>query len=203
MIVVNVKQCSPEWHKLRCGIPTSSKFDKIITSTGARSGQLEDAAIRLACEILTGEPSAFFQTKWMKRGNMLEPQARLYYEMISNPSVTVDEVGLIYKDEARLYSTSTDGLISDKKGLLEIKCPSPDTQAEYLLLNEFPKKYMPQVQGELFVSGLEYCDFLSFCPGMKHFICRVFPDLEYHKKLEYLLMKTIELRDSYVEKLGR
>lgn len=200
MIVVECKQGGETWHGLRCGIPTSSKFSRIITSLGNRSKQLEDAALQMACEKLTGLPSDFFMNKWMERGNRLEPMARAYYEYKNK--CTVQEVGTIYRNDERLYSTSTDGLISDGRGLLEIKCPKPSTQAELVIVNEFPKIYTPQVQGELFVTGLDYADFLSYCPGMKPFQVRIEPDLEFHEKLESLIHITLKLRDIYMERLG-
>jgi hypothetical protein len=49
-------------------------------------------------------------------------------------------------------------------GLLEIKCPNSATHIEYILSNKLPSVYKPQVQGQLWVTGRKWCDFVSYDP---------------------------------------
>ena len=71
----------------------------------------------------------------------------------------------------------------------------------YLLANKLPSEYRHQVQGQLFVTGLEYCDFMSYVEGMKPFIIRVYPDLElfkeYEKRLDILIEQVNEQLINY------
>ena len=101
-------------------------------------------------------------------------------------------MGFVIPDEDNEFhewtGVSPDSLINDD-GLLEIKCPLRKTHLSYIEKNALPSNYRHQVQGQLFVTGLAYCDFMSFCERMKPFIIRVFPDLDLHE-----LYKT-ELRE--------
>jgi len=58
MIVHDVDQNTDEWFQLRLGIPSASEFDKLITSSGSRSKQLDAYANRLVAERLTGSTGA-------------------------------------------------------------------------------------------------------------------------------------------------
>jgi putative phage-type endonuclease len=195
MIILDVIQGTQEWHDARSGIPTSSEFSKIITPTGRRSGSLEGYAMSLAVEMISGEHD-FFENYWMKRGKKLEPMARAKYEWETGN--TVKEVGLCYKDEKKLFSCSPDGLVDDDGGA-EIKCLKPEAHADILLTDKMPKTYYPQVQGSLYVTERDYWDFVSYCPGMKLFVQRIYPDIDYIEKLESLLAVTISKRDFFID----
>ena len=65
------------------------------------------------------------------------------------------------------------------------------THFEYLSQNRLPPEYEYQVQGQLFVTGFDYCDFMSYVKGMKAFIIRVYPDNELFKEFEIKLDKII------------
>ena len=53
-----------------------------------------------------------FESDWMERGKMLEPEAFAYYDIQtdSNPL----KVGFIYRDEGRMVGCSPDGLVPGK-----------------------------------------------------------------------------------------
>ena len=59
---------------------------------------------------------------------------------------------------------------------------------EYVLKGELPATYKPQVQGQLWISEREWCDFVSYDPRIPHssrFFCtRVYRDEKYIKELE-------------------
>ena len=59
---------------------------------------------------------------------------------------------------------SPDGLIPDLKKGLEIKCPKMSTHIRYLLEGGVPSEYVIQVQANLWVTGYETWDFVSYCP---------------------------------------
>jgi len=170
MIKLDVEQGSPEWFAARCGIPTASNFNKIFTSKGEKSASAKGYMNTLIAESLTGEKTSFNPTKWMKRGTDLEDEARNAYEFITDSEV--ETIGLVYRDENKKVSCSPDGGLLSLKGL-EIKCPSPGVHVSYLLGQKLPTEYVQQVQGSMWVTGLQEWDFMSYHPGMKPFIITV------------------------------
>ena len=198
-IIKDIEQGSQEWLQLRLGIATASNFKKIITSTGVESKSLKDYAFELASDSLLTEPEASFQSEAMIRGNELEEEARSYYSFVND--VKIDQVTFIKKDE---IGYSPDGLIGEN-GVIEIKCPLKKNHLKYLIDNKLPSEYKPQVQGGLYISEREYCDFISYHPlfkdDKKMFVVRIYRDEEYIKKLSDLLTKTIELKNEILTKL--
>jgi len=198
-VIKDIEQGSQEWLQMRLGVATASNFDKIITSTGVESKALKDYAFELASDSLLTEPEVGFQSEAMIRGNKLEEEARSYYSFVTDNKV--EEVTFIKKDN---IGYSPDGLIGDN-GLIEIKCPLKKNHLKYLIDNKLPTKYKAQVQGGLYISQREYCDFVSYHPLFKDekkmLVIRVERDEEFIKKLSDLLIKTIELKNSLLTQL--
>tara|TARA_B110000259_G_scaffold61367_1_gene72582 strand:- start:32 stop:640 length:609 start_codon:yes stop_codon:yes gene_type:complete len=199
-IINGIEQGSPEWLQLRLGVATASDFKKIITSTGKESKTLKDYALELASESLLTEPESSYKSEAMQRGNDLEDEARKYYSFITDTKV--DQVTFIKKDDEIGYSP--DGLIDDN-GSIEIKCPQKKNHLKYLVDNKLPAEYKSQVQGGLYISGRDYCDFISYHPlfkdDKKMMVVRVGRDEEYIKKLSDLLKKTIDLKNEILTQL--
>lgn len=188
MIILECEQRSPEWFRSRLGLPTASSFDKILTPGGKPSTQADAYAHILLAEWLTGEQGGMEGNQWMARGTEMEPEARGYYEILADAAVM--EVGLCLAD-CRRYGCSPDGLVGDE-GLLEIKCPAPHTHVQYLLDGGVPSKYIPQIQGQLLVTGRAWCDFLSYSPLMPSVRIRVERDEKYISTLNGALEKFAE-----------
>src|SRR4030042_6749912 len=117
--VFDIPQNSPEWYKIRCGIPTASEFDCIITSKGEPSKQREKYLYRLAGERITQCPEETYHNEVMLKGKLLEDDARKYYDFAKK--VKTSQVGF-YLQEKPGYGCSPDGIVG-KDRLLEIKCP--------------------------------------------------------------------------------
>ena len=113
-------------------------------------------------ESILGLQDGSFKSKFMERGNQLEPLARSAYEFITGNSV--QQVGGVYLDENREVMVSPDGLIPELKKGLEIKCPKMSTHIRYLLEGGLPSEYVIQVQANLWVTGYKTWDFVSYCP---------------------------------------
>ena len=75
---------------------------------------------------------------------------------------------------------SPDRLIGDNAGL-EIKTRKGRLQAELLDTGNIGKDHLAQAQFNLWVSGREYWDYISYCDGMPFFIKRFYPDIATHK----------------------
>ena len=178
MQIHNDKQGSPEWLASRVGLATASEFHKILTPTGKASTQAKVYMESLLAEIMIGESVSTWEgNKWTDRGTELEPDAICLYEMITKQST--EEVGFV---ENYGVGCSPDRFIGDD-GLLEIKCPAAHTHVKYLLENKMPSEYIPQIQGQLYVTERKWCDFMSYHPEMKPLIIRVKRDEDYITKL--------------------
>jgi predicted phage-related endonuclease len=188
--IIDCDQRSPEWFSARCGIPTTSSFDNIFTPTGdpTKKDRSDRYKNMLLAEWLAGGAVQTYQSKWMERGAELEEAAKGDYEFIQDQEIT--EVGFCLHESGD-FGCSPDGLIGED-GLVEIKVPAPHTHISYLLADKFPAQYIPQVQGQLLVTGRKWCDFVSWNPGLDTFVIRVERDELYIADLRVALTKFIE-----------
>lgn len=161
LITLDCEQGSEEWLQARLGIPTATGFENIVTASGKKSSaQIKYMAELIEESILGGGDT--FKSGFMERGNQLEPQARAAYEFLTGNDVI--QVGGVYLNENREVMVSPDGLIPSLKKGLEIKCPKMSTHIRYLLEGGVPAEYVIQVQANLWVTGYETWDFVSYCP---------------------------------------
>ena len=182
-IITGIDQGTDEWLALRYGWITASRF-KDVLSKG--QGKTRKAYMyHLAAEAITGERAESYTNEYMEWGTATEPQARAMYELESGN--TVEEVSFIKLDDTKKIGCSPDGLIGDD-GMIEIKCPKTTTQIETFLSGKMPTSHKGQVQGQLWVSGRQWTDFVSFDPridGDSSYMCvRVERDEAYIKEIE-------------------
>ena len=159
MKILDCEQGSAEWIHARLGIPTASQFGRIVTPARKQlaAGRREYMA-ELIVEWVQGVPYDDFESEWTERGQALEPQAREYYgfECDMDPR----EVGLCLTDNG-LAGATPDALVGDD-GLLEIKCPMAKNHLLHLAGGVVPTKHIAQVQGQLWVTGRKWCDWMSY-----------------------------------------
>lgn len=193
MIEIDIEQGSEAWHKLRAGMISGTRFVKVMASDSTAT--FKDLITDLAGEIITGEIEETYTNAIMERGIALEPEARAeYIELIGE----VKEVGYCLMDGMEEWvGVSPDGLTD--KGIIEIKCPIRKTHLNYIEKGTLPSTYKWQVQGNIMATGVEYCDFMSYYPGMKPFILRVEPDKDMHEQLMAEIYKVIELVKAKIE----
>jgi predicted phage-related endonuclease len=199
MRVIDCVQGETSWYLARLGIPTSSCFDKIITTTGKRSASREKYMYQLSAERIAGRTEETYQSAAMLKGVETESEARQLYEVISGKSIV--QVGFCVTEGDFIVGASPDGLIDDD-GLLEIKCPKPETHVSYLMENKLPTEYFLQVNGQLFVTGRAYVDFCSYYPGIKPFIIRVEPNKQFQSILAVELQNFCSDLTEVVKKIG-
>lgn len=177
--IIECEQNSPEWFEARCGIVTASTFSKVLAQgkDGGASVGRRDLMLKLAGEILTGEPSPEgYRNADMDRGHEQEPEARALYALRME---TPHRVGFIRNGRK---GASPDSLVGTNGGL-EIKCAIPSVQIDRLLKDRVPPEHVAQVQGNLWVSEREWWDFMSYCPGLPPLIVRAQRDEAYIAKL--------------------
>ena len=181
MRVLDVEQGSREWIEARLGIPTASAFKRIVTSTGKLSAQRERYQAELLAEWVYGEPAEdLTDNPNIARGKALEPEARRYYSFHAGVDATT--VGFCVRDDG-IAGASPDGLVNPE-GLLELKCPREDTHLLYLARGVLPIDYKVQVQGQLWVTGRAWADFMSYCPDLPPFLIRLEPDPKFQAALD-------------------
>lgn len=172
MIELPHKQGSPEWLAARVGIPTASCFDQIVTPV-----KLEPSASRfkyrakLLAEWWIRQPLDGEATDFMARGTEMEPEAADWYALVKDAELR--EAGLCLTDDQRI-GCSPDRFVGDD-GLLEIKCPALTTQISYILDGP-PLGYLCQVQGQLWITGREWCDLLCYHPTLEKVVRRYYRD---------------------------
>jgi len=199
MIILNIEQRSEAWYEARCGRVTGTRFSDLVAGESTKT--YKSLVSDIACEIITDRQETGYVNAVMEHGIETEPEARAEYETVIGTKVT--EVGFIMRDEIDKYhdwvGISPDGLTPD--GMIEIKCPMMRTHLEYIEGGKMPTDYRYQVQGQLFVTGLPYCDFVSYVEDMKPFIIRVFPDeelfAEFEKRLDKLIIDVTEKLNKY------
>jgi hypothetical protein len=200
MIILDCPQGSAEWHQARVGIPTASCFDKILTPKTMRPSASADAyADHLNAEWKLGRPIIESDSPWMHRGGELEESAALWYAVESDAEPR--RVGFVMRDD-KMVGCSPDRLVGDD-GILEIKCPKIQTHLGYRRLTEAPADYRCQLQGQLWVTGREWVDFMSFCPGLPAVLIRVERDEAFiealSKAVDAFVARLLAERESLVE----
>lgn len=191
-------QGTDEWLRLRKGLPTASNFHKIITpKKGDLSKQARSYAFLLIAEKLLNETfESLRELDWIARGKDLEPDAIRMYEF--DQEIETTQIGFITDDEVTI-GCSPDRLVGDK-GLLEIKCPSPPNHISYMI-DGFGEDYMCQAQGQLYISGREWCDRVSYHPLLPPYRQRTFRDEPYIDKLAAALKEFVAMKDEMLQRI--
>lgn len=186
--IIECLQGSDEWDKLRAR-PTASNFSRIVSPA---RGDYSASASEYAAEIVAKRLGVFTESPpsfWMQWGTENEPLALAAYEEAN--CVTVRKVGFIVPNYTDVYGGSPDGLVGND-GMVEIKCPKPETLIRYHGEGVLPDGYKPQIQGLLLISRLPWCDFYAWHPGLTPFQIRVRADETYQSKIASAIFKLLE-----------
>jgi len=148
------EQRTPEWYAFRKDRVTASD---LASAVGIRGQGSRKILIEKKC----GISKPFTPGPAIRHGVKFEDIAVMIYEMRNN--VKIDEYGCVPHPTLSIFGASPDGICSPKSGnsnyigrMLEIKCPY-----SRIITNIIPEYYYYQVQGQLEVCELEYCDFLE------------------------------------------
>lgn len=179
MQVIDCEQGSPEWFKVRAGMPTASEFATVMASgrNGAESKTRRTYMLKLAGEILTGEPMESFTNVHMERGKAMEDEARNFYAFLRDADPT--RVGFVVNGPK---GCSPDSFIGDD-GMLEVKTKLPHLMIECLLKDEFPPDHRAQCQGALWVAEREWIDIAVYWPKLPLFVKRAYRDEDYIRSI--------------------
>ena len=175
----DIEQGSPEWADLRLGIITASAIGGLLTGSGAIANNATSRGLyhRLLAERITGEADDSFSNMHTMRGHLLEPYARELYAR-DHAHDAVSECGFVTSViEGVTLGYSPDGLVGSD-GLIEIKSRLAKHQLALLLSpsEPVPSEYMAQLQAGMLITGRQWCDFVSYSPGLPLYVYRVTPD---------------------------
>uniref|UniRef100_A0A6H1ZM53 Putative exonuclease n=1 Tax=viral metagenome TaxID=1070528 RepID=A0A6H1ZM53_9ZZZZ len=197
MEIIDCQQGTDEWIAAKLGKVSSSHFSEVLAKG---QGKTRNAyMLKLAAERLTGLPQEGYSNIKMDRGIEIEPQAREYYAKLYDCEVV--QVGFCQLNED--VGTSPDGLIGDN-GAIEIKCPDSTTHLANIITAKMPTIYVPQVQGQLWITGRKFCDFVSFDPRVQQrpfWSVRIERDEEYIKNLSESIWQFVSELRELIEKI--
>lgn len=195
----NVEQYSDEYFRLRCGLPTASCFDKIITPKERKlSKSATKYAYRLLAERLLGKADIdAAETEYMRRGTAMENEAALWYSVTRG--VEVVNGGFVTTDDGRI-GCSPDRLVGSD-GLLEIKCLGAPGHVAAMFGDA--ESYELQVQAQLWICERAWADRLYYHPELTPIVERVLPDLELHADLDTALQQFNERLDEMEAQLRK
>lgn len=172
----DLEQGSEEWLAARRGLLTASTIGQLITpSTLKVAGNDKSRALiaQLAAERITGWSEDNFVSWDMQRGHDDEPRARDFYSQHRAP---VTEMGFMVREFGGCkLGFSPDGLVGDD-GFIEVKSRQPKKQIQAVVAGGVPSEHVAQIQAGLFVSGRDWCDYISWAGGMEFWPVRVLPD---------------------------
>ena len=174
--IIDADQRSEEWRLARCGRLTGSRAsDVLATIKSGEAAARRDYRMQLVVERLTGRPQdSDFINDAMQWGIDMEPMALAAYEVLTGNVAT--KTGFL-SHTSLMVGCSVDGSIDHFTGLLELKCPKSATHYRYLREGTMPADHLPQVLHNLWVTGAQWCDFLSYDPrfpdGMRTMLVRV------------------------------
>lgn len=199
MKIHNVQQGSVEWGLLRAGIPTASDFDALVTPLGkVKTGEGPKSYLaKKVAEAWQGGPLLEFNSFDMEAGQILESEARPWFEAMNDCEITT--VGFITSDGGRM-GCSPDGLIGDDCGI-EIKCPKVENHVGYLLNGELPSDYVAQVQGSMFVTGFTQWKFLSYRRRFPNLVLNVERDAKFQLSLAEALGDFFDKFDAAMKRM--
>jgi hypothetical protein len=174
----HLEQRTDEWLQARVGKVTASGFKHVLarnkpTAAQAKAGEPGNPSAarttyiwQQVIERLTGQPAPVAKTMAMQWGTDQEPFALQAYNEAH--LVNVEAVGFV-QHPTLAVGCSPDGLVTEDMaatGLVEIKCPFNSAVHLETWLSGMPDEHMAQVQGQMWLTGREWCDFVSFDPRM-------------------------------------
>lgn len=187
-------QRSSEWFEQRLGKVTASRVKDCLAfdTKGKEKTIRKNYRENIVAERLTGlpsdpEPYVSYDMKW---GMVNEDIAKNVYQLTYHR--IIDEAPFV-QHESLMCGASPDGYVTDPKtgevGLIEIKClRSANHLFKVILTQEVPDEHMAQIQMQMWITGMLWCDFVAFDSrlpeGLKIFVKRVERDNEYIKMLE-------------------
>lgn len=161
--ICTAEQRSPDWLMARLGRLTgSSASDMLATIQKGEAAGRRNLRMRLVLERLTGQPQEdTYVNAAMQWGIDHEQDAVDAYE--AQTGNLLRRTGFL-SHSSLMVGCSLDGDVDDFAGIVELKCPMSATHYGYIKAGAVPGNHLAQIQHNLWISGAEWCDFVSYDP---------------------------------------
>lgn len=193
---LDVIQRSPDWFKVRMGRITASRLVDWLAVSVAKGKEGTPLKARgdyereLWFERKFGVSFNNYVSEAMLDGQDFENFAKEQYQKIKG--VVIADCGVYYNE---FFAATPDGIVVEHNGLIEVKIVRDNTFTE-ILLTGVPEKHYKQIQGQLWASGADWCDYVAVNLNTKKIsIWRVAPNLEFHKELEAAVQVPISVEE--------
>ena len=159
-IYEGIEQGTKEWKQLR-----ELKFTASHASTIMANGKgLQTLVKKMLAEYYSSgeyeEYSSEYKNSQMQRGNDFEDKARMIYELETGEKVKQ----VTFVELNKFVGASPDGLVGEH-GLIEIKNHNDEVFLQLVLDKKIDKKYIDQMQMQMYVTGRQWCDYFGFNPN--------------------------------------
>lgn len=163
--LIDAPQRSDAWVTARLGRLTGSRAADMLAKVKdpkAEAAGRRNLRVQLALERITGHSHENgYVSPAMQQGTDREVDAYALYEAVTGELLT--RTGFLSHNEL-MVGVSLDGHVGDFEGIVEIKSPIAATHLDYLKTGTIPGEYLKQIIHALWVSGAEWCDWLSYNP---------------------------------------
>jgi YqaJ-like recombinase protein len=197
----DIEQNSVEWQLLRAGKVTASELHHLISPLGKiREGEGVTTYLNhKLVELWTGGADVVLQGIFdVEQGRILEEKAKPAFTI--HTGLEIESVAFIETDDGRT-GCSPDGMICGIPCGVEIKCPRIDTHIGYLLNDQVPKQYIPQIQGSMFFAECDSWHFFSYHRKLPPLHIIVYRDDEFQDALSDAIHSFIKRLDEALAKL--
>lgn len=194
-------QQTDDWRQARVGRATASRFSDIMaTIRSGESASRKNYRAELVTERLTGKPTESFTSSAMQWGIDTEPLAKLRYTLKTR---NILEDSTFMPHTKLMAGASPDGHLVGQNGGVEVKCPNTAQHIEVLHTQALPNQYRAQVQGQMWITGWDFVDFISFDPRLPDnanlVVVRIARDDAYIKALETEIKRFLKEVDAEVQ----
>lgn len=190
-IYTDIEQGTEEWYEIRKLKFTASHASTILAEGAGLKTLIKEMLAEYYSSGNYEQYSNKYTNKDMERGNEYEDTARSIYQLETGSNV--EQVGFVELDEH--IGCSPDGLVG-KDGLIEIKNHSDKVYLELLLTGKIDKKYLNQMQMQMYVTGRKWCDYFGFNPNFTDkpfYLKRIYPDLDTMAHLSTALPQAVKM----------
>lgn len=180
-----------QWRKDRNVRITASRFGDVLARPDTKRYRyyMEDII-----DSFNGHPKIEKYTPWFEHGREREDEAISFYEWETNHSVErfgVSNPKIFIHPKHSFIGCSPD-FMENPDGGGEVKCHTSYRQFQKSEKKGISTTHIPQVQGTIWILNKKWWNFVSYYrKGNKrriHIYC-VYPDLDYHKRLETACLK--------------
>jgi putative phage-type endonuclease len=194
--VLDVKQGSDEWRKLRLSKVTASKVPALL---GLCPYQSADDVLS---EMLTGKEREFTDSQRFifQKGHLIEARLRSIVEGVRRMQLPAT---VMVSTREPMLMASLDGYCEKHNLSFEAKLVGK-AKLQEIRAGRIPLHHMAQVQAQLLVSGAERCIYAAMGFSGEYVVKEILPDPDYHSRIleavaAFLERLPAEMRESVAE----